>query len=76
ELAVGKPADFGVIDLDDLSVAGASPETSLANVVFSLERTAIKEVYVGGRCVVADGRHALQGNITSEFKGVQKELWK
>jgi formimidoylglutamate deiminase len=75
ELAVGKLADFVGIDLDDLSVAGASSETSLANVVFSLERTAIKEVYVGGRCVVADGRHPLQGNITAEFKGVQKELW-
>jgi formimidoylglutamate deiminase len=75
ELAVGKPADFVGIDLDDLSIAGVSPEMSLANVVFSLERTAIKEVYVGGRCVVADGRHPLQGNITAEFKGVQKELW-
>jgi len=75
ELAVGKPADFVGIDLDDLSVAGASPEMSLANVVFSLERTAIKDVYVGGRCVVTDGRHPLQGNITAEFKGVQKELW-
>jgi formimidoylglutamate deiminase len=75
ELAVGKPADFMGIDLDDLSVAGASPEMSLANVVFSLERTAIKDVYVGGRCVVADGRHPLQGNIAAEFKGVQRELW-
>jgi formimidoylglutamate deiminase len=75
ELAVGKLADFVGIDLDDLSVAGASPETSLANVVFSLERTAIKEVYVGGRCVVADGRHPLQESITAEFRGVQEELW-
>jgi formimidoylglutamate deiminase len=40
ELAVGKPADFLGIDLNDLSVAGASPETLVANVVFSLDRTA------------------------------------
>jgi formimidoylglutamate deiminase len=76
ELAVGKAADFVGIDLDDLSVAGASPETLVANVVFSLERTAVKEVYVGGRCVVADGRHPLQESITAEFRRVQERFWK
>jgi formimidoylglutamate deiminase len=75
ELAVGKPADFIAIALDDLSVAGASPEMLLANVVFSLERTAVKDVYVGGRCVVTDGCHSLQESITAEFMGVQKEFW-
>jgi formimidoylglutamate deiminase len=75
ELAVGRPADFIAIDLDDLSLAGASPATLVTNVVFSLERTAVKEVYVGGRCVVADGRHPLQEAVTSEFKGVQEEVW-
>jgi len=76
ELAVGKPADFVGIDLSDLSVAGASPEMLLANIVFSLERTAVKDVYVGGRCLVTDGRHPLQESITAEFKGVQEELWR
>ena len=76
ELAVGKPADFVGIDLYDLSVAGASPETLVANVVFSVERTAVKEVYVGGRCVVADGCHPLQESITAEFNGVLHELWR
>jgi formimidoylglutamate deiminase len=76
ELTVGKPADFLAIDLDDLSVAGASPETLVANAVFSLERTAVKEVYVGGRCVVKDGRHPFQESITTEFRGVQERFWK
>jgi cytosine/adenosine deaminase-related metal-dependent hydrolase len=76
ELTVGKPADFVGIDLDDLSVAGASPETLVANVVFSLERTAVKEVYVGGLCVVTDGRHPLQEKVTAEFRGVQERFWK
>ena len=75
ELAAGKPADFIGIDLDDLSVAGASRETLVANVVFSLERTALKDVYVGGRCVLADGRHPLQEGITAEFRGVQELFW-
>jgi formimidoylglutamate deiminase len=75
ELAIGKPADFMGIDIDDLSVAGASPEMLLANVVFSVERTAVKDVYVGGRCVVKDGRHPLQESVTPEFKRVQKQFW-
>jgi formimidoylglutamate deiminase len=75
ELTVGKPADFVGIDLDDLSVAGASPETLVANVVFSLERTAVKEVYVGGRAVIRDGHHPLQESITAEFRGVQDSFW-
>jgi formimidoylglutamate deiminase len=76
ELVVGKPADFIGIDLTDLSVAGASPETLVANVVFSLERTAVKDVYVGGRCVVADGHHPLQESITAEFREVQARFWR
>jgi formimidoylglutamate deiminase len=75
ELAVGKRADFVGIDLDDLSVTGASPETLVANVVFSLERTAVKDVYVGGRCLLTDGRHPLQEGITAEFKRMQEEVW-
>jgi cytosine/adenosine deaminase-related metal-dependent hydrolase len=48
----------------------------VANVVFSLERTAVKEVYVGGRAVITDGRHPLQESITAEFRGVQEAFWK
>jgi len=76
ELAVGKPADFATIDLDDLSVVGASPETLLANIVFSTERTAVKEIYVGGRRVVAEGRHPMQESITAEFRAVQEAFWR
>jgi formimidoylglutamate deiminase len=75
ELAVGKPADFVAIDLDDPSVAGADEKMLAANVVFSLERTAIKEVYVGGQPVVAEGRHRLQEGIMAEFAALQKRFW-
>jgi formimidoylglutamate deiminase len=75
ELAVGKPADFVSIDLDDPSIAGASDQTLAANVVFSLERTAIKEVYVGGRPLVMEGRHRLQEAIIAEFVALQKRFW-
>src|SRR6185503_14379407 len=52
KLAPGAPADFFTVDLDDLSIAGASPEDLLANIVFSMTRTAIRDVVVGGKQIV------------------------
>ena len=75
ELAVGKPADFLAIDLDDPSIAGAGEKILTTNVVFSLERTAIKEVNVAGRPVVVDGQHQLQEGIIAQFAALQKRLW-
>lgn len=70
-LKPGAPADFFTVDLDDPSIAGSSPENLLANIVFSLSRTAIKDVVVGGKRIVADGRHAQQEQIVSEFRRIQ-----
>ena len=49
ELEPGAPADFFTVDLDDPSIAGASPDDLLAAIVFSLSRTAIREVAVNGK---------------------------
>jgi formimidoylglutamate deiminase len=48
-LEPGAPADFFTVDLNDLSIAGASADDLLANIVFSLSRTAIREVFVNGK---------------------------
>ena len=71
-LVPGAPADFFTVDLDDPSIAGSSPENLLANVVFSLSRTAIKDVVVGGKRIVADGRHAQQDGILRAFQRLQE----
>jgi formimidoylglutamate deiminase len=73
-LEPGAPADFFTVDLDDPSIAGSSPENLLANIVFSLSRTAIKDVVVGGKRIVADGRHAQQDGIVQQFAELQKRL--
>jgi formimidoylglutamate deiminase len=52
QLEPGAPADFFTVDLDDVSIAGAAPEDLLANIVFSLSRTAIRDVVVAGRQIV------------------------
>jgi formimidoylglutamate deiminase len=75
EIEPGLPADFFTIDLDDPSIAGASIDNLLANVVFSLSRTAVRDVVVGGKQIVQDGRHIAQEEIVRKFKEVQKKMW-
>lgn len=75
DLKAGAPADFFTVDLSDPSVAGASPEDLLSCIVFSLSRTAVKDVVVGGRMIVQDGRHADQDEIVERFNALQRKLW-
>jgi hypothetical protein len=63
------------VHLDDLSIAGADAGSLLSHMVFSLERTAIRDVYVGGEPVIQDGRHPLQEEIVREFREMQRRLW-
>ena len=71
----GHPADFFTVDLNDPSIAGASSDDLLSAIVFSLSRTAIRDVVVGGKRIVEDGRHAQQEEIVERFKALQKKLW-
>jgi len=61
KLEPGAPADFFTVDLDDLSVAGCAVEDLLANIVFSLARTAIRDVVVAGNQIVKDAKHFSHG---------------
>jgi formimidoylglutamate deiminase len=71
----GRPADFFTVDLNDSSIAGATQDDLLASIVFSLSRTAVKDVVVGGKKIVEDGRHADQEEIVERFKALQRRLW-
>ncbi len=75
ELLAGAPADFFTVDLNDPSISGASPSDLLSCVIFSASRAAIREVFVGGRKIVEDGRHADQQKVIAEFATLQKKLW-
>jgi formimidoylglutamate deiminase len=68
-------ADFFTVDLDDVSIGGHSGQDLLPLVVFSLDRTAIRDVVVNGRYVVRDGRHPLQEEIVSRYKELHTKLW-
>jgi formimidoylglutamate deiminase len=75
QLEIGRAADFFSVDLSDPSITGAGESSLLNHIVFSCERTAIRDVAIGGEFMVRDGRHALQDEIVRNFDGVQKTLW-
>ena len=74
KLEPGLAADFFTVDLNDASVAGASADDLLAGIVFSLTRTAVRDVVVAGKRIVTDGQHADQSEIVESFKTLQKKL--
>jgi formimidoylglutamate deiminase len=75
KLEGGRPADFFTVDLDDPSIAGASEEDLLSSIVFAQSRTAVRDVVVGGRRIVEDGRHLAQDEVVERFKLLQQRLW-
>ncbi len=74
-LETGRPADFFTVDLDDPSIAGASPDDLAASIVFSLSRAAVREVIVGGKPIVSEGQHLIQEEVVERFNELQKKLW-
>jgi formimidoylglutamate deiminase len=74
-LEPGRAADFFTVDLNDPSIAGASPEDLLSSIVFSLSKTAVRDVVVSGQRIVENGRHTQQEEIVERFKALQKRLW-
>jgi formimidoylglutamate deiminase len=74
-LEVGRPADFFTVNLYDPSLVGSDPETLLAHILFSLERRAIRDVWVGARQRISNGRHVAHGPVVGRFVEVQRRLW-
>ena len=71
-LAVGQPADFFTVDLNDLSILGADTESLLSQAVFALAKSAIRDVAIQGRFILEDGCHTHQDEIRSRYQAVQR----
>jgi formimidoylglutamate deiminase len=76
ELKPGACADFFTVDLKDVSIAGAAADELMAAVVFGMNRTAVRDVVVGGERIVADGRHALHEEIVRRYGAVSAKVWR
>ncbi len=74
-LEVGRPADFFTVNLFDPALAGADAGSLAAHLVFGLERRAIRDVWIGARQRVANGRHVAHGAIVGRFVDLQKRVW-
>ena len=68
-------ADFFTVDLKDVSIAGHTAEDLLPMMVFSLGRSAIRDVVINGRFVVTEQRHALEEEIVARYKEVHQKVW-
>jgi formimidoylglutamate deiminase len=74
-LRPGEYGDMVTIDLEDISVAGHTPDTLLPLIVFGANRTAIRDVVVNGKTILQDGRHPLQEEIVSRYQQVYRRVW-
>jgi formimidoylglutamate deiminase len=74
-LSAGLSADFVTLDRNDPSIAGHSAEDLLPMLTFGLNRSAIRDVFVNGRQILRDGRHALEEEIVAKYKEVHQRIW-
>ncbi len=75
QLMPGSFADFVTIDLNDVTIAGHSAEDLLPIIVFSLHRSAIRDVVVSGRQILQDQKHVLQDEIVSRYQEIHRKVW-
>jgi formimidoylglutamate deiminase len=74
-LQPGQYGDMISLDLNDLSIAGNTPETLLPLLVFGANRSAIRDVVVNGRIILQDGHHPLQEEIIEKYREVYRKVW-
>jgi formiminoglutamate deiminase len=68
-LEAGALADFVTVGLHSVRLAGARPEVLLDAVAFAATAADVRDVVVGGRRIVAEGRHVLVGDVASALDG-------
>jgi formimidoylglutamate deiminase len=74
-LTPGSFADFFTVDLNDVSIAGHSAEDLLPIIVFTLNRSAIRDVVVNGRFILRDQKHSLQDEIVTRYQETHRKVW-
>ena len=73
-LAEGRAADFLVLDPEHPMLAAHRPDTLLDAWVFTNAGSALREVWIAGQRVVADGHHPGEDAIRPRFRTVMFEL--
>jgi formimidoylglutamate deiminase len=74
EIAVGRRADWLVLDASHPAMAGAAADGALDRLLFAGADKAIRDVMVGGKWVVKDHRHAADEHVRADFSRVMGTL--
>ena len=70
----GQAADFFTADLNDLALLGADKHSLATQAAFVLGRTAIRDVAVSGKLVLADGHHPQEESIRTRYQPIQRQF--
>lgn len=73
-IAPGHRADLLVLEDGAPSFVGRGPDRALDALVFGGGQGAVRDVYVGGRRVVADGRHRDGDRITARWRAAMRGI--
>lgn len=69
------PGDYFTVDLNHPSLAGCQASDLATQLIFATQASAIRDVFVSGKQVIADSRHPDQNEIMTAFTRVQQRLW-
>ena len=73
EIAVGRRADWLVLDHTHPCMAGAVAASALDHLLFAGGSAAIRDVMVAGRWVVRQGQHAAESALAGSLSRVDEE---
>jgi formimidoylglutamate deiminase len=75
-IEVGARADWVVLDGDHPSMVGSADDGALDHLIFAGASAAIRDVMVGGRWAVKEGRHALESELAVSFRKLMRERYR
>jgi formiminoglutamate deiminase len=73
-IAVGAPADIVVLDTAHPAFAGRSGDLVLDAWVFLAAASTVREVWIGGRQLVREGRHRNRDRVLARFRAAMARL--
>lgn len=74
EIAVGQPADLVVLDGENPKLVERRGDLILDSYVFAGDNSLVRDVIVGGRLVVEQGRHRDEAGILGRYRAAMKKL--
>ncbi|MGF7051632.1 formiminoglutamate deiminase [Bosea sp. OAE752] len=73
-IAPGHRADFITLDTDHPALVGRAGAEAVDSAIFAANALPLRDVVVGGRSVVAEGRHIARDSVRVRFAGVMRRL--